>query len=59
MAELFGEARTAPRACHLTGNLIVKMEMLENGSVDCPLIRISGDEPAVCLRLKRVFERLA
>jgi hypothetical protein len=35
------------------------MEVLENGSVDCPLIRISGDGPGVCLRLKRVFERLA
>ncbi len=37
----------------------MKMEVLENGSADCPLIRISGDEPGVCLRLKRVFERLA
>jgi len=37
----------------------VKIEFLENGSDDCPLIRIYGYKHDVCLRIKRVFEQLA
>lgn len=37
----------------------MKIEFLENGSDDCPLIRIYGNVPAVCQRLKEVFEQLA
>jgi hypothetical protein len=37
----------------------MKIEYVENGSDDCPLIRIYGPEPAVCQQLWQVFESLA
>lgn len=37
----------------------MKIEFLESGSADCPLIRIFGEEPDTCLRLKQIFEQLA
>jgi hypothetical protein len=37
----------------------VKIEFLESGAEECPLIRIYGNEPVVCQRLKRAFEELA
>jgi len=37
----------------------MKIEVLESGSGDCPLIRIYGNEPAVCQRLKEAIEQLA
>jgi hypothetical protein len=37
----------------------VKIEFLESGSYDCPLIRIYGAEPEVCHRLREAFEQLA
>lgn len=37
----------------------MKIEFLESGSDDCPLIRVYGDEPMVCQRLREAFERLA
>lgn len=37
----------------------MKVEFLEHGSADCPLLRIYGDEPDVCQHLRRAFENLA
>jgi hypothetical protein len=37
----------------------MNIEFLESGSKDCPLIRIYGNEPAVCQRLMVAFEQLA
>ena len=37
----------------------MKIEFLESGSADCPLIRIYGNEPEVCKQLQRTFEQLA
>jgi hypothetical protein len=37
----------------------MKIEFLESGSDDCPLIRIYGDEPAVCQQMRIGFEQLA
>jgi len=37
----------------------MRIEFLGSGSADCPLIRISGDEPEVCQHFRRAFERLA
>jgi hypothetical protein len=37
----------------------MKIEFLESGSADCPLIRIYGDEPEVCKQFRRAFEQLA
>ncbi len=37
----------------------MKIEYLENGSADCPLIRIYGTEPEVCNQLREAFEQLA
>ena len=37
----------------------MKIEFLESGSVDCPLIRIYGDESVVFQQLREAFERLA
>jgi hypothetical protein len=37
----------------------MKIEFLESGSADCPLIRIYGNEPEVCQQLQRTFEQLA
>lgn len=36
----------------------MKIEFLENGSGDCPLIRLYGDEPDVCQHLVRAFDQL-
>ena len=35
------------------------VEFLENGSSDCPLIRIFGGQPEVCRQFRRAFEQLA
>jgi hypothetical protein len=37
----------------------MRIDFLDKGSADCPLIRIYGFHPDECIRLKRVFERLA
>jgi hypothetical protein len=37
----------------------MKIEFLESGSNDCPLIRIYGDEPDVCKQFLRVFTQLS
>jgi|SRR5579872_3204511 len=37
----------------------MKIDYLENGSTDWPLIRIYGDEPEFCAQLLRAFEQLA
>jgi hypothetical protein len=37
----------------------MKIELLESGSDDCPVIRIYGDEPEVCQEFQRAFEQLA
>jgi hypothetical protein len=37
----------------------MKIEFLESGSADCPLLRIFGDEPDVCQHFRRAFEQLA
>jgi len=37
----------------------MKIEFLESGSADCPLIRIFGDKPEVCQQLRQAFEQLA
>jgi hypothetical protein len=37
----------------------MKIEFLENGSADCPLIRIYGNEPDVCEQFRQAFEQLA
>jgi len=36
----------------------MKMEFLESGAADCPLIRISGNDVDPCLRLKVAFGQL-
>jgi hypothetical protein len=42
-------ATTLGRSLHRAGGqTTVKIEFLESGSDDCPLIRIYGDQPAVC-----------
>jgi hypothetical protein len=37
----------------------MKVEFLESGSADCPLIRIYGDEPEICQQFHQALERLA
>jgi hypothetical protein len=37
----------------------MKVEFLESGSEDCPLIRIYGANPDACRRVRGVFEQLA
>jgi hypothetical protein len=37
----------------------MRIEFLRNGSADCPLIRIYGNEPDVCQNFRRAFEQLA
>jgi hypothetical protein len=37
----------------------VKVEFLESGSDDCPLIRIYGGKPDVFQQVRRAFEQLA
>ena len=38
--------------------MALKIEYLENGSEDCPLIRIYGRDPAAVCKLKTAMERL-
>jgi hypothetical protein len=37
----------------------MKIEFLKDGSIDCPLIRIFGNEPASAAQLASAFRRLA
>jgi hypothetical protein len=37
----------------------MKIEFVEHGSADCPLIRIYGNEPDVCEQFRQAFEQLA
>jgi len=41
------------------GQTTMKIDFLESGADDCPLIRIYGNEPEVCQRFREAFERLA
>jgi hypothetical protein len=37
----------------------MKIDFLESGSADCPLIRIYAGQPEACRQLKQAFEHLA